>query len=89
MVSSWKIRKINRDIAKLEVKIEKFEEKLLEVKERKANGDITKAKFQKAKMNISTKIRSLNTAIARKKKARQTFEKKIREKREAEEEEEL
>jgi hypothetical protein len=40
-------------------------------------------------MNISTKIRSLNTAIARKKKARQTFEKKIREKREAEEEEEL
>jgi len=89
MVTSWKIRKINRDIAKLEVKIEGFEAKLMEIKEHKEKGDITKAKFQKAKMNISTKIRALNAAIARKKKARQTFEKKLKEKREAQEEEEL
>lgn len=87
MVTSWKIRKINRDIAKLEVKIEKFNEKLLDVKELKNEGKITKAKHQKAKMNISSKIRNLNTAIARKKKARQTYEKKIREKQEEEEDE--
>jgi len=85
MVSSRKIKKINRDIAKLEVKIEKFDEKLLEIREKKEDGKITKAKYQRAKMNISTKIRALRTAIARKKKARQTFEKTLREKAEEEE----
>jgi len=86
MVSSWKIRKINRDIAKLELKIEDYDNKLVEIREKKENGSITKAKFQKARMNISTKIRSCNSAIARKKKARQTLEKAIREKEEEEEE---
>ena len=82
MVSSRKIKKINRDIAKLEVKIEKFDEKLLEIREKKEDGKITKAKYQRAKMNISTKIRALRTAIARKQKARQTFEKELKEKAE-------
>ncbi len=89
MVTSWKIRKVNRDIAKLERNIEKEEEKLLDVRELKESGKITKAKYQKAKMNSAAKIRGMNIAIGRKKVARQTFEKKIREKQEEEDEDAL
>ena len=85
-MSSWKIKRINRDIAKLELKIEKETEKLAVIHDKKAEGEITKAKYAKAKMNSATKIRNLNTAIARKKKARQTFEKKLKEKAEDDEE---
>jgi hypothetical protein len=89
MVTSRQIRKVNRDIAKIELKIEKLEDKLDGIKEQKEKGKITKAKFQKAKMNNSRKIRDLRTAIARKKKARATFEKKIKDKQAEEEEDSL
>ena len=89
MVTSRQIRKVNRDIAKIELKIENLEDKLVGIKEQKEQGKITKAKHQKAKMNISTKIRALRTAIARKKKARATFEKRIRDKQAEEEEDSL
>ena len=89
MVTSSKIRKLNRDIAKIELQIDELNEKIPEYKKKMDKGSITKAQFQKVKMNIAIKVRGLNAAIHRKKKARHMIEKDMKEKEKEEDEEAL
>jgi multidrug resistance efflux pump len=89
MVTSWKIKKINRDIAKIEIEIEELNAELQKHKEKMQKGVITKAQFSKARINISDKMRGLSGAINRKKKARQMIEDDLKEKEEEKEKEAL
>jgi multidrug resistance efflux pump len=89
MVTSRKIKALNRDIAKIEIEIEELNEELQRHKEKMQMGKITKAQFQKARINLSDKMRGLNGAINRKKKARQMIEDDIKEKEEEKEKEAL
>ena len=89
MFTSWKIKKINRAIAKLELEIEGLNTELMKHKEKMQKGSITKAQFQKARINLSDKVRGLSGSINRKKKARQMIEDDLKEKEEETEKEAL
>lgn len=89
MFTSWKIKKINRDIAKIEIRIEELNEEIQKHKEKMQKGVITKAQFQKARINLSDKMRGLSGSINRKKKARQMIEDDLKEKEEEKDKEAL
>lgn len=89
MFTSWKIKKINRAIAKIEIEIEELNEVLQKHKEKMQKGVITKAQFQKARINISDKMRGLSSSINRKKKARQMIEDDLKKKEEEKDKEAL
>lgn len=80
-----KIEKLNRDIARLEAKIEKLHQEIEEAKERKERKELTPAEYTQIKQKNSLEIKHLRTSIRRKEKARYITEKKMRVKAEKKE----
>ena len=80
-----KVEKLNRDISRLENKIEFIEDDLENARQDLTDKIITKAEFTTLKQKHQLRIRDLRTAIARKEKARLLQEKKLREKAEKKE----
>lgn len=79
-----KTEKLDRQIERYHRKIEAFEAKIAEAKERAEAGIITKSEFNKTKLKYQERARAYRAAIRRKQKAKILLEKKYKERKEEE-----
>ncbi|MEM2976681.1 MAG: hypothetical protein QXW06_03385, partial [Thermoplasmata archaeon] len=84
-MSERKIRKLTEMIEEAKKEVLELEGRLERAKKRCDEGEITKADFSKARMELSNRIRGQRSRIVRLEKARLNLERKMRE--EAEEKE--
>jgi chromosome segregation ATPase len=82
-----KIRKLTDMIEEAKKEVKELEDKLEKAKHRLDKGEIIKADFTKARMQLSERIKGKRTMIARWEKARLNEERRLKEKKEDEEEE--
>jgi len=82
-----KIRKLTDMIEEARKEVKDLEHKLNSAKLKLDKGDISKADFTKARMQLSERIKGKHAMMARWEKARLTEERRLREKKEDEEEE--
>jgi hypothetical protein len=87
-MSDRKIRKLSEMIDDAKKAVEELEEKLEKARTRCDLGEITKAEYTKARMDISDRIRGKRGSIVRYEKARLNAERLVKDKK-LEEEEEL
>jgi len=82
-----KIRKLTDMIEEAIKEVDGLEKKLKSAKEKLDAGDINKADFTKARMQLSERIKGKRSMIARWEKARLNEERRLKEKKEEKEEE--
>jgi len=82
-----KIRKLTDMIEEAKKEVKDLEHRLNSAKAKLDKGDINKADFAKARMQLSERIKGKRTMIARWEKARLNEERRLKEKKEEEEEE--
>jgi len=82
-----KIRKLTDMIEEGKKEVKELEHRLTSAKVKLDKGDINKADFTKARMQLSERIKGKRTMMARWEKARLNEERRLKEKKEEEEEE--
>ena len=82
-----KIRKLTEMIEEAKKEVKALELRLNSAKDKLDNGDINKADFAKARMQLSERIKGKRTMIARWEKARLNEERRLKDKKEKDEKE--
>ena len=78
-MSESKVRKLTKQIEKLEGSIAQLEDRIEIAREKAENGDINKAEFYKYKQELTVEARAIRGTIRRKEKARLIQERNVKE----------